>query len=390
MLFSLLYLFILLGTSYAAIGDVCRARQGSGTCKQENGCTTGFTAVGACPNDPTDVKCCIQASCNSGSVKGACLDKSKLPCIGGNFKAENLCPGPNNVQCCLPGPGAPGGPPGPPSTPLPPKNPTTDYVAYIRRIYDLAKQYGGNRPANQLVLEWLRHVDYNDLEWRTLIGDIDDGFIKHVEAAGVTMLDTYPDPEFPGLNVKISHWGACTNGVLLKGKSPGLETNRADVAGWGGDWMTFYGEWRRDSDGTPSGGDYARAHMVNLQDDTTFKMRDLVEDADCFNIGVRLRDNPSLSIADEVATTVESGYKTRMQRFVNGRFAGNAQAIAKNMLLPGDDVVINVGRIRLVQQQGGFFVKLPLWLSDEDMDDLTKGFKDRLDAVVVEEAQKFP
>ena len=183
------------------------------------------------------------------------------------------------------------------------------------------------------------------------------------------------------------------NGVFLKGKpdTGTSETNRGDVAGWGGDWMTFYGEWRRDSDTTPSGGDYARAKMVNLKDETTFKMRDLVEDADCYNIGIKLLADSSLSIADEIAKNLEEGgYKTRMQRFVNGRFAGNAASIAKNMLLPGDDVLVNTGRIALVQQEGGLLVKLPLWLSDEEMDDLTKGFRDRLNAVVVEEAGKYP
>ena len=263
-------------------------------------------------------------------------------------------------------------------------------MAYIRRIFDLAKQYGGDRPANQLVMEWLRHTEYNDLEWKALIGGVDDGFTKHVEAAGVTFLDTFPDPEYPGLNVKISHLGATMNGVFLQGNAPAGETNRGDVAGWGGDWMTFYGEWRRDVDTNPSGGAYARAHMANLVDESTFKMRDLVEDADGYNIGIKLRENPTLSIADEIAANMASAYKTRMQRFVSGRFAGNAAAIARNMLLPGDDVLVNAGRIRLVQQQGGILTKLPLWLSDQEMADLTGGFKDRLDTIVAEEAQKFP
>lgn len=48
------------------------------------------------------------------------------------------------------------------------------------------------------------------------------------------------------------------------------------------------------------------------------------------------------------------------------------------MLLPGNDVLVNTGRIRVVQQAGGFFIKLPLWQTDEDVDDLTKGFADRL------------
>ncbi|KAL9127255.1 MAG: hypothetical protein Q9217_003835 [Psora testacea] len=363
----------LLAPTLASPGDVCRSSQGSGTCKSQSSCTTGFTVDGACPNDPASIKCCILATCKDASGSGTCLDKSTTQCSGGNFK-PGLCPGGNNVQCCI----------------KPTAKPTDAFVAYICQLYNLAKQYGRDRPANQLVMEWLRHTEYNGLEWTALIGGIDDGFTRHVQAAGVTMLDTFPDPEYAGLNVKISHFGACMNGVFLKGKPATGDTNRGDVAGWGGDWMTFYGEWRRDAGKEPSGGAYTRAHMANLVDDTTFKMRDLVEDADCYNIGMKLHDNPSLSIADEVESNLASGYKTRMKRFVKERFANNAAAIAKNMLLKLDDPIIAAGRIRLVQQQGGTFAKQPQLLSDADMNDLTAGFKDRLNAVVAEEAKKYP
>ncbi|KAL8718787.1 MAG: hypothetical protein Q9225_004119 [Loekoesia sp. 1 TL-2023] len=328
---------------------------------------------GACPNDPSNVKCCIQAACKDGS--GQCLDKSRVACSGGTFKA-GLCPGGSNVQCCQKT-----GTPKPPATPAP--KPTDPFVEYLRHLYNLAKQYGGERPPNQLVMEWLRHEEYNSLEWKALIGGVDDSFTAYVQKAGVALIPTFHDPEY-GLDVKASHLGACMNGVFLKGQASGTDNNRADVAGWGGDWMTFYGEWRRDHDKQPSGGQYARDHMANAVDDTTFKLRDLIEDADCYNIGMRLRANPNLSIAEEFAQNLASGYKSRMKNFVNGRFGSptNAQAIAKSMLLPGNDVLVNTGRIRLVQQQGGFLVKLPLWLSDEEMDDLTKGFADRLYTIV--------
>lgn len=311
------------------------------------------------------MKCCIQAPCKDGS--GQCLDKSLNACTGGSFKA-GLCPGNSNVQCCQKA-----------ATP----KPTDPFVAYLRRLYELAKQYGGDRPANQLVMEWLRHEEYNGLEWKALIGGVDDGFTAFVQKAGVTSIPTFRDPEY-GLDAKASHLGACMNGVFLKGQASGTDNNRADVAGWGGDWMTFYGEWRRDHDQQPSGGKYARDHMANQVDDTTFKLRDLVEDADCYNIGTRLRANPGLSIAEEMAKNFATGYKSRMKNFVEGRFGNpsNAQAIAKSMLLPGTDVLVNAGRIRLVQQQGGLLVKLPLWLSDEEMNDLTKGFADRLFGIV--------
>ncbi|KAL8911483.1 MAG: hypothetical protein Q9171_003344 [Xanthocarpia ochracea] len=368
------------GVSIAKIGDVCRAPQGSGTCKSESSCTTGFTIIDACPNDPASVKCCIQASCKDNS--GQCLDKSRVSCTGGTWKAD-LCPGGNNVQCCQKTT------PTPPVAPVP--QPTDPFIAYLRRLHDLAKQYGGDRPANQLVMEWLRHEDYDDARWTTLIGGIDDGFTEHVKKAGVTPIKEFKDPEY-SIDIKVSHLGACMNGIFLKGSASGTDQNEGDVTGWGGDWMTFYGEWRRDSDDQPKGGKYCLDHMCNDVDDTTFKLRDLVEDADCYNVGLRLRANPNLNIADEMGKVLSGGYKSRMQSFVGGRFKdrANAQAVAKSMLLPGNNVIINAGRIALIQQKGGFFVKLPLWLSDEDMDDLTKGFADRLFRIVELEKVAYP
>jgi hypothetical protein len=67
--------------------------------------------------DPDNIKCCISASCTSSSgTVGQCLDNSVLPCSGGAFQA-GLCPGPDNVQCCLPTAQAP--PPAPSPTPKP-------------------------------------------------------------------------------------------------------------------------------------------------------------------------------------------------------------------------------------------------------------------------------
>ena len=377
--FTLLFAFGLLSICHGRPGDSCSTNQGRGTCQSTASCTNGFTWPNACPNDAADVKCCIQATCTGGT----CLDRNVVSCTGGTFK-PGLCPGGSSVQCCQRQDPAPG--PSPAPGPVDPP-----FVAYLRRIYALALQHGGNKNPNQLVMEWLRHVDYNNIQWTTLIGGIDDSFITRVEAAGVQMLDTWPDPEFPGLNAKISHFGACMNGVFTQGAAPAGRINRGDVTGWGGDWITFYGNWRRDKDQIPSGGDYARLRMANLVDDNTFKMRDLVEDADCYNIGLTLKANPSLSIADEVAKNFADGYKTRMRRFVNGRFGTNAQGISKEMLLSTGDLVIEAGRAALVRSGAeAFFVVYPAELNDNEMNDLTGGFRDRLNAIVREEAGKYP
>ena len=240
-------------------------------------------------------------------------------------------------------------------------------------------------------MEWLRHRDYNNIQWTALIGGIDDTFTTRVEAAGITMLDTFSDPEYPGLNVKISHFGACINALFILGNPPAGQINRGDVAGWGGDWITFYGNWRRDHDQFPSGGDYARARMANLVDNNTFKMRDLVEDADCYNIGITLKANPSVSIADQVSRNLREGYKKRMRRFVQGRFGEDAKGVAREMLLSTGDLIVEAGRASLVRSGAeSMFVVYPAELNENEMSDLTGGFRDRLDAIVREEAGKYP
>lgn len=177
------------------------------------------------------MKCCIQASCKDGS--GQCLDKSRSSCSGGAFK-PGLCPGGSNIQCCRKV-----AVPAPSSTPAP--KPVDPFIEYLRNLYNLASQYGGDRPANQLVMEWLRHEEYNDLQWKALIGGVDDNFIDYVEKAGISMVATLRDPEY-GIDIKVSHLGACMNGVLLKSPAGGTDTNRADVTGWGGDWNGWGGD----------------------------------------------------------------------------------------------------------------------------------------------------
>ncbi|KAI4134271.1 MAG: hypothetical protein LQ341_006050 [Variospora aurantia] len=90
------------------------------------------------------------------------------------------------------------------------------FVLYLRRLHELATQYNGDRPAKQLVMEWLRN------------------FNEAVKKAGVRSIDTFRNPGY-GIDFKVSHLGACMNGVFLKGPAAGTKTNWGDVTGWGGD-----------------------------------------------------------------------------------------------------------------------------------------------------------
>ena len=78
-----------------------------------------------------------------------------------------------------------------------------------------------------------------------------------------------------------------------------------------------------------------------------------------------------------------------MQRFFNGRFgsASAAQAIAKDVLLPGFDILVNAGRTKLIFDVAGLSTTLPVNLDKADLDDFTKGVADRFQALVAAEAR---
>ncbi|KAL9018204.1 MAG: hypothetical protein Q9185_004477 [Variospora sp. 1 TL-2023] len=88
---------------------------------------------------------------------------------------------------------------------------------------------------------------------------------RNCNEGGFKSIDTFRYPSYD-IDIKASHLGACINGVFLKGLAAGTNTNRENITGWGGDWITFYGEWRRDSEDEPVSSKYVREHMANRQE----------------------------------------------------------------------------------------------------------------------------
>lgn len=259
-----------------------------------------------------------------------------------------------------------------------PSAPADAFVAYVRQLYDLAVSYGGTRPPSQLVMEFLRSDIYANAPWRALIGDVDRAFINHVKSVGIIEIHEVRDP-FYGIDLHVNHLAASCNGVYLTGQPAGTGTSRGDVAGWGGDWLTFYGEWRRDSASFASGLTYCNERLAKVDGNGTFKLRDLIEDADAYNMAMRVR--AGANIADEVAATyLGAGYLTRFRRFFAGRFGGafNAKAIAADMLRPNIDVIIEGGRTWLIQSTGGSPTIMPEFLPSESFDGFCQGLSDML------------
>lgn len=248
-----------------------------------------------------------------------------------------------------------------------------EFVTYIDKLYAKAKEYGGRRSPDRLVMEFLRHEDYNDFQWDLLIGDVDQRFVKFVEKSGLKMVRYFSDP-CDKIPIKASHFGASCNGVLVKGKPSGTATNEGDVAGWGGDLITFYADWRRDHRSWPSGYDYCQERLAKADKKSSFMLDDMIEDADAFNVALKIRGGSS--IVNQVESLLQGeGCKSRFADFLRDRFGSEARAekIAKNMLLPKDPVII-LGRDSLINDIAGKSAARPEALPKKALDEFCRGF----------------
>lgn len=291
-----------------------------------------------------------------------------------------------------------------------------EFVAYIGRVYDLAVQYPnkGSKTANQLVMEWGRHIDYSDsiglgdlvhplllasrLEWGWLAGSIDQDFVEYVNKAGIVMLQTLKDPFYP-INTHISHTLAAMNVAYLSGSPSGADINKADAAGWGGDWWQFYGDWRNDMDKKTrwaNGTNYCADNLATASSTSHFKLLDMVEDADGYNIGMALHNDHTLSIVDQFhELLLGGGYKTRMARFYKGRFGGTMQSASAvaSYVLEGryagqtDSVLLTAGQQAVIFGVAGPAVRLPGDLPDSELQPFCDGFGNTMANLVANEAE---
>ncbi|WP_216212399.1 glycoside hydrolase domain-containing protein [Amycolatopsis aidingensis] len=266
--------------------------------------------------------------------------------------------------------------------------PSGDFVEYVQMLYELALAYGKGDP-NQLVMEYIREDRYNDLQWRGLIGGIDEDFFAYANEHGAYLKREFKD-SFSGHELGTEHLMATCNGHYVEPPpSNSKSVNRGDVAGWGGDLMTLYGEWRRDSDSYPSGYTYCMDKMAKIGVKSSFGFPDLIEDADGYLISQKIR--AGTNIVDAVRQHyIDNGNLTRFQDYFDQRFSGtvsNTMFMARNMLTMQDDPIILAGRTYLIEKTGGVPTTLPSALLPETLDEFLKGFADTLLFRVGQESQ---
>ena len=121
----------------------CTSRGRAGHCRSvaHNGCPGGaFDPANLCPGSQ-DIQCCVpgssHATCTSKGRAGTCRSVSTEGCAGGVFDPANLCPGSQDIQCCVP------------SAP-PPQNPCTasetDRLIFSTPIAQFHRQWDVKSP----------------------------------------------------------------------------------------------------------------------------------------------------------------------------------------------------------------------------------------------------
>lgn len=241
--------------------------------------------------------------------------------------------------------------------PTPTPSSPEDFVKYVEHINSLALAYFASLSPDKLakavpgadraVTQWMRSPDYHSSKFDDAIGELDQDWLKYVKATNPTIISWVRDPKQPA-NIKVSHFAASIEGVLLFGGSArqkaadklGDGMDVGDILGWAGDLVTFYIDWQVENRKKPiSGLDFCHQRLAQpaykKEFETSMKLRDLMEDADAYNIGTAINADRKHTVVTEVRELFRpgGGYKDRFKRFFDKRLGGSAASAAKEARL---------------------------------------------------------
>ncbi|GAB2791271.1 glycoside hydrolase domain-containing protein [Amycolatopsis magusensis] len=254
-----------------------------------------------------------------------------------------------------------------------PTGPADAFIGYVQRLYDCAGSYGkGDR--SRLVMEYIRHRAYNDWKWKGLIGGVDEDFVNYANAQGLTVMTEFVDP-VTGYTLGTEHMMATANGHLVYPQPDNSKrVNAGDIAGWGGDLLTFYADWRDAVDTYPNGHTFCDEKLAKPDVTTSFGFADLIEDADGYLIARRV------AAGTDIVTAVRDQYNgggalRRFTHYYQQRFtnAEDCNFLAHNILTAADDPKVVLAQLGLI----GIHAP-PRTLGFEDLQRFEQGFADTL------------
>ncbi|MYV47369.1 glycoside hydrolase domain-containing protein [Streptomyces sp. SID2888] len=264
--------------------------------------------------------------------------------------------------------------------------PADDFISYISRLYDHAVAYkaannvGTN--ASRLVMEYIRHEKYKGLAWWWLANSYDDDFVKYCDSRGESVMDSFTDP-ITGYELDSTHLMATANGFLQNSdpSNKGTATG-GDVAGWGGDIMTFWTDWRNSEEKYASPLAFCQAKLGIPGTVSSFGYTDMLEDVDGYLLAKYIADSDKNTIVGWVTAQYKNGGGlTRFRNHFDRRFqtATNAYSACQDLLLGGHDTTVDLALLKLITGAGaalpGDYVLLPG--GRDKFNSFCQGFSDR-------------
>ncbi|CAM5615679.1 hypothetical protein SBADM41S_04662 [Streptomyces badius] len=262
-----------------------------------------------------------------------------------------------------------------------PSGPADSFIDYVQRLYDHAVAFPGDGNPNQLVMEFIRHEGYGggDLGFpdrqvqqgvrpvRQGEGDVGHGRLRR--SLHRVRAERRASDGLPPMGDFVS-W-------MPSNRRAG--SNEGDVAGWGGDLLTLYVDWRRAKDEFPDGRGFVQLKMAKVGVASSFGYNDLIEDADAWLLAQAVRGGRTIAQAVRDLYNGGGGL-TRFGRYWAGRFNGNvtdAKFLAHNLLTAADDVEVVAAQVGLVTVRGGIKT-LPAMLGHDELEPFEQGFADVL------------
>ncbi|MFJ5832062.1 glycoside hydrolase domain-containing protein [Streptomyces sp. NPDC093089] len=262
--------------------------------------------------------------------------------------------------------------------------PADAYIAYVQRLlnhanaYKTANNVGTN--ASRLVMEYIRHEKYQGIQWWWLADSYDEGFVSYCNARGESVQNSFTDP-ITGYELDATHLMATANGFLENSDpSEKKESTGGDIAGWGGDIMTFWADWRNSVNEYASPLTFTQAKLAVPGKVSSFGYTDMIEDVDGYLLAKYVAGGGDI-VSWMNAHYNGGGGLTRFRSHFDKRWvtATDCRACCWDVLAGPSDVTVNAARLALITGAGAAlpadYVLLPG--GTEKLAEFCQGFTDR-------------
>ncbi|MFH8242647.1 hypothetical protein [Streptomyces sp. NPDC018321] len=213
-----------------------------------------------------------------------------------------------------------------------------------------------------------------------LADSYDEDFVEYCNSRGMSVQDSFTDT-VTGYQLDATHLMATANGFLENADpSDKKESTGGDIAGWGGDIMTFWANWRAAVDEYASPLAFCQAKLAVPGTVSSFGYTDMIEDVDGYLLAKHVAGGGN--VVDWMKAHYNNGGAlTRFRSHFDKRWqnATNARACCWDVLAGPSDVTVNAARLALITAAGAAlpadFVLLPG--NTEKLALFCQGFTDR-------------